>query len=75
MEWKQNKLVGLVAILVTILSVAFLIVTAVFDRTRDRTAVQQGREWQTYEEQLGRPPTKDEAEAFFAGERPNEYQW
>lgn len=72
MDWKHNKLVGLAAILLTLISAAWLITGAVSERTRDQAAVQRGLEWQEYERQLGRPPTKAEAEAFFAGQRPSE---
>ena len=71
MDWQQNKVVGLVAVLVTLLCVTLLVFSLLSQRTRQTphaAAVQRGREWQDYERQLGRPPTKAEAEAFFSYE-------
>ena len=67
--WKHNPAVGVVAILISLLSLAMLLIPAVYKRTAYQAAVKKGREWQVYEEQLGRPPTTEEAQEFFRRQR------
>ena len=67
--WKRNTAVGVAAILVSLLSLAMLVISALHRRRVYREGVKKGLEWQAYEEQFDRPPTMEEAQEFFRRQR------